>query len=71
MERMTVSEADRSPADTRNAAIRSEPPANAPRSPGVTLTRVNAGARAIGKPDPSKHLAHRPLDFALRGAGDA
>lgn len=39
---MTVSEADRSPADTGNAATRSEPPANAPRSRGVTLTRVNA-----------------------------
>jgi diguanylate cyclase (GGDEF)-like protein len=39
---MTVSEADRSPADTGNAAARSEPPANTPRSRGVTLTRVNA-----------------------------
>ena len=64
---MTVSEADRSPADSGNAAIRSEPPANAPRSPGVTLTRVNAAEEQARKAARRDELARgRDTDAAER-----
>lgn len=51
---MTVSEADRSSADSGNAATRTQPPAKARRSRGETLTRVNEAeehAREAGRRD--------------------